>query len=369
MILTLYDENFNALLDNSSLVIERGSMKLINRAYDLNSFSCMCEAVSIDIEPMFAIVKENTGEYKYGMLKPLMTRDIKNKSNVIAKDLFYIFDTDVLINMPLFYGTTLKSLFSFIFNAWKNFDDSGFENVTLDLNFNEQGSTFQNIYRPMEHKVYNVRELIGSLLAYYGLHIISEIRLATKELYFLIESSSQNIVNIRLEDFGINGFEKTDPAINTAIITSDRIGFDPKKWYLLKSGEITDNVELRDLFPTRTKAVHIEGKEMNTNEFLAAITKANFEAVTALAENRYQESIELNVARSPNRLNYIYIGSQRRNLFFETSFSIYYKGQPYKVLPIGEIEEDDIGNKVIRLGYKPLDFMQIINRNRLKFIN
>lgn len=334
MIITFYDKDFNALADNSSLNIEL-PYTLVRRAYDLNEFSCTCEPISLDIEPMFATMKNNDGTRYYDMLRPIIKKDSEGQSTVIARDLYGIFNTECVIDMTV-KKSTVKEYLQYIFDSWKAWDKSGFENVSLNLDL---VTTSAELIKPMEKSVYNVKDLFSKAMAYYDLFIDSEIDMRNKTLKFKIAPNNLNTLRIRLEDFGIEDFAKYEPNINTAIAMNEDFTI-RHNWFLLQNGAITTNSTLRNIFPTSAKIF--------TNE---DVNEADFEAVMELAENRYQETIEINIVKDYDRL---------KDISFDTNFEIYYNGLKYKILPLGEIEEDGTRNRILRIGFKPVDFIQII---------
>lgn len=343
MFITFYDRNFNTISDNSSLVVQ--GFKLLRRAYDLNEFTCVCEPIDLTVQPFFAVMRENVGTHYYTMLTPLVTRNEENKSDIVARDLFAVFNTKCVIDFTVLQPT-VPALFQFIFNAWKNWDISGFENVSLDVS--QITSVSETVYQPTEKAVYNVKDLFSRLLANYRLFIDSKIDIKTKTLNFIIRKSYENTTKIKLEDFGITDFNKFIPEINTA--TAMNTGFTVRhNWYLLLDGAITTQSALRNIFPT-------SGNIFTNND----INAADFEAVTALAENRYQETIPIKIVSSSDLQVEIFRFERLKNIDFNTNFEVYYKGAYYKTLPVGEIEDSETRERTIKLGFLPTDFIQVI---------
>lgn len=333
MFISFYDKNFNTVDNNSSLAIE--SYDLARRSYDLNTFSCTCEPIDLTVEPMFAVIRDNKGKRYYDCLQPLYKRDKSGKGTVEARDLKAVFNTEAIIDFTQ-SQLTVKALLDYIFTAWKNSANSGFANVEfITDSISDVGG---EVYQPTEKNVYNVLDLFGQLMAYYELYFEGEIDIKTKTLIFTVRKSKETTVKIKLEEYGITDFDKSYPETNMIVAATDDFSA-TKKWFLLQSGEITDNEALQDLFPTSGKVITAE-----------TIDEANVEAVLELAENRNQENIEITV--TPNDRNY--------NIDFNTSVVVYYMGKLYKTLPIGEISEDEGTEKKITLGYKPVELIQII---------
>ena len=333
MFISFYDKNFNTVDNNSSLFIE--SYNLARRSYDLNTFSCVCEPIDLTVEPMFAVMRDNKGKKYYDCLQPFYTRNSDGKGSVTARDLKAVFNTEAIIDLTA-KQSSVKALLDYIFTAWKNSANSGFANVQFITD--SLADIMDEVQQPTEKNVYNVLTLFKQLMAYYGLYFDGEIDIKTKTLIFTVRKSQETTVKIKLEDYGITDFNKSYPKTNMiTAATSDYIT--TKKWFLLQSGSITDKENLQDIFPTSAKVIAAD-----------TIEEANAQAVLELAENRNQESIEITV--TPNNRNY--------NIDFNTSVVVYYEGKLYKTLPIGEISETEGTDKKIILGYKPVQFIQLI---------
>lgn len=332
MFITLYDHNFRVISNNSSLTV--GNYLLSRRAYDLNEFSAICEPIELTATPMFATLKTNEGDRYYDMLAPLILRESDGKSKIVARDLYAVYNTECVIDFTVQLHD-VREFMQYIYNAWKAFDISGF-NVNLDLT----SVTIEDpLYQPTEKAIYNVMDLFSKTMRFYGLYMSSEINMYTKTLDFKVRSQKENTRKIKLEEFGIFDFGKYQPEVNTAIAMDTGLNI-RHNWYLLQNGSITTQSALRDIFPTSTRILTADD-----------INQADFDAVGLLAENRYQEEIPVNIVYDYDRLS---------TIDFNTSFEVYYNGKYYKTLPIGEITDDGTKNRIIKLGYLPLDLIQLI---------
>lgn len=334
MFITFYDKNFNSISDNSSLTIDK--FNLARRSYDLNNFTCICEPIDLSVEPMFAIVRDEVGRKYYDMLQPIVTRNKNNKSEIIARDLKGIFNTEVIIDSSVQNFTNVAEMFTYIYTQWLNFLPSGITNIIFDVsNILDMTETPLN---PSKKKKYNICELFRQLMSYYNLYMDSSIDIKTKTIKFAIRKSNETIKRLVLEEYGIYDFNKSKPKINTVIASNSNLLIN-KVWYLLENGNITDNGFMQDLFPTSSQVIQKD-----------TVNEANVDAVILLANQRHQEAIKLDLTE----IDRIY------NVDFNTSFNVYYKGEFYKTLPIGEIDENEKNEKKIILGYKPVDFVQIV---------
>ena len=331
MFITFYDKDFNAINDNSSLNIEKYS--LARRSYDLNTFTCTCEPIDLSVEPMFAVVRENTGQKYYDCLAPIVTRNTDNKSSVIARDLKAVFNTEVVIDFTQTVAT-VQGYFELIFASWENYVFSGFDNITFTTDF----TTTESLYMPTEKAVYNVLDLFKKGLAFYELYLESSIDIKTSTLNFTVKNNNLTTEKVILEDYGVIDFGKSKPSTNVAVASSEDF-ITTEKWYLLKDGTITMTSSLQDLFPASTMI-------FTNSEF----EEARYDAVMELADNRNQEAIALSLT-SDDRLY---------DIDFGTDLEIYYNNALYKTLPIGEISENQKGERTVTIGYKPVDLIQII---------
>ena len=332
MFISLYDRNFRTISTNSTINVD--NYKIIKRAYDLNEFSAVCGSILLTAEPMFAILKTNEGDSYYDLLAPLIIREDNGISRIIGRDLFSIFNTECVVDFTT-KQTSAKNLIEHIFDTWQAFDISGF-NVKIDVN---SVTTTDAVYQPSDKNIYNIKDLFSKSMKNYGLFYEGKINLQTRTLDFTIKTQTEQVRKIRLEDFNVNNFEKYQPAINTAIGMDTELTI-RHNWYLLQNNAITTLSALRDIFPTNTKI------------FIADdVNQADFEAVSGLAENRFQESIIINIVYDYDRL---------KDVGFNTSFEIYYQNKYYKTLPIGEIIDDGTKNKILKIGNLPIDFIQII---------
>lgn len=326
MFITFYDSDFNAIKNNSSLKIEKYSLK--KRSYDLNDLELICEPIDLDTEPMFAAIKTDTGTTIYDCLAPIITRNPKdNKSRVIARDLKGLLNSEIVFDGTKKYNTIAEFL-NAVFDTWQNFSNTGLRYPQLDTSKIDgmQGE----VYQPTEKKVYNAWDIFKQAMAVYNLHLNAKIDYYYNRIVFTIERNDEHITKIKLEDYGIVDFNKTQPKINTAVVVNDQM-ITQKTWHLLQDGTISENT--MDIIPASVK-----------------VFNNDTDAVLCLAENRNQEAIDIKLTEQ-DRLY---------GIDFTTSVMLYYKGKKYKQLPIGEIEYNNKGQKRITLGSKPLDFIQIV---------
>lgn len=341
MYITFYSNDFQPQSDNSSLVIE--TFSLSKRAYDLNEFTCVCEPIDFNVQPFFAVIRSDKGKDWYYCLAPIVTRTSDNKSQVVARDLKGLLNSECFLPPGHFYGKNqLKNYIDDIFTAWKSTDYYGFNKITFDTSDLANYEAPEAIFAPREAGFYNAFELLKKAMAYYEIYIDTKIDIATQTLTFIVKRNGETIENVHLEDYGIVEFNRSAPAFTIAVASTNDFTIQ-EKWYLNYDGEITGSGSSEMVLPSCVKS------------FLAdTIDSARVEAILALAEERNQEAIELEVSKN-DRLY---------DIGFDTRIFVYYNKRPYDILPIGQITDNEKGERKITLGYKPVDLVQILQESR-----
>lgn len=336
MYITFYDRNFKALADNSSQLIE--SFSRTRRAYDFNEFSCVCEPLTIDAQPVFGVIRKNNGDYDYAVLNPVLDIDRNNKGNVSCRDLKAVFNTEVIYDFSSFSGGNIETFLTFLFKGWRDFDDCGF-NVEIDFADDCKNITVIENTLPANKGIYNVFEVMKKIFGVYDLYMTARLDIRAKKIICHVGLTKHFVKIINIDEYP-NTFGRVAADINTAVAYKDDFS-ESIRWYLLSDNSITMDRSKRDIFPTRSKIFTSEKLE-----------EASFDAVGELAENRYQDQIDINVYESADY-------DRLRSVDFDTSFQIYCKGKFYKTLPIGEIIDNEKNEMTIKIGYKPISFIQI----------
>lgn len=336
MYITFYDRNFKALADNSSQLIENFSRT--RRAYDFNEFNCTCEPLTIDAQPVFGVIRKNNGDYDYAVLNPVIDIDKNNKGNVSCRDLKAVFNTEVLYDFKLFEGLNIAAFLLFLFDKWRDFDNCGFN---VEINFADDCKNIKIIENtlPADKGIYNTFEVVKKVFGIYDLYMTTSLDIRGHKIICFIGSTKRYLKNLNIDEYP-NTFGRVAADINTAIAYTNDYS-ESIRWYLLRNNKITQDLKNRDIFPSRAKIFISEKLE-----------EASFNAIGELAENRYQEQIDINIYDS---VDY----DRLRNVDFDTSFNIFSGGKYYKTLPIGEIIDNDKNEMTIKIGYKPISFIQI----------
>jgi hypothetical protein len=331
MIVSFYDREFNALLNNASLLIDKNSYNLIKRPIELNDFSCVCEPFTEDIQPTFLVVKDDRGNSKelvYSALAGVPILNQYNKTEINATDLKTLFSSDVIIQYET-YGN-ISQVINKIFTEWDNQVNKGSISCKIKFKDNAGATQLTNLVPATEKQVYNALDEISAYLNYYDLYIDSNIDLVAKEVVFTIGKIMQYDKNIKLWEYGIRNYGKWVADVN------ETQGYDTNfsevnsiKWILTKDNKITITESERDIYPIKRRVF------VNDD-----INEANKEALVELLNARYNENLE--------------IPTNDNNIGFETKFNIYLKrgGELYKSLPCGELRYNSSGLYEVQIGFR-----------------
>ena len=347
MIITFYDKNFNALQDNASLNV--GEWSLTKRAVDYDDFTATCEPFLEKINPTFVVFKDDYGRYKYGAFAgiPELTKD--NQTKLQASDLKTIFNNEILAQFSSY--TYLYNYFEDLFDA---FDTQAVqESFTIEYDLsNITGISITDLAPETDLKSYNVWEdCIVPYLKYYNIFIETSLNIKQKKIIFTLKLCNDKTIPLRLWEYDIKNYGKYITSINETqgVVIYNNTSYYGFKWILTANNSITTAATNRDLYPIKKKLVIKETED--PNEINQLKNEANVEALKTLVEARYQESFTIQVDND-RRYN---------DVNFDTSFNVYSeRGQFYKFLPLGEIIENNKGQKTIKIGYKPDDIVYYI---------
>lgn len=347
MIITFYDRNFIALQNNASLNV--GEWNLIRKAVDFDDFSCVSEAFNESVNPTFVIMCDDYGRYKYGAFAGIPQLNEDNKSEIQASDLKTIFNNEILIKFNSY--TTLVEYFTAVINALNTQSVQGSFNINLvmtDISNMPLGDLTPNTE---EMQVYNVWEdLIEPFLKYYDLYMTSRIDLSNQKLVFTISKINKYTKPMRIYEMQTKGYGKQVASINecqTIVDDGTNLTYS-NKFILCSDNSITTNTFHRDLFPIKNRIVY--KTTTDTSEVNRLLVEGVEECLKTLIELKYNESFEVDVTNEDYFIDE-----------FDTNYQVYLKrGELYKTLPIGQIQEDHTGKKTIVIGYKNNDVVLYI---------
>lgn len=348
MIVSFYDEKFNGLQNNASLVVDNASYSLIRRAVDLDELTCTCEAFTENIQPTFIIVKNDIGRYEYGALAgvPQLTRD--NQTKITASDIKTMLKADVLLDL----SDTPASVNAFlqkVFDAWNEQVSQGTFTCVLVFDDNVGTIMWDNL-KPAQKTwaVYDVWEDIFSVyLKFYGLFMTTELDVVGQKVVFRIGLSMCRDISVKLWEWGIYDYGKWIADVNETqgyVLNTASGGLTAgTRWILTADNQVTTNQALRDIFPVKRRVTLKETGSEDEVEQLK--TEADEEALKELVDAMYQENIEIEGLLAQD----IDVRAA-----METRFNVVVaRGEGiYKSLPCGELEYDAAGLKKVQIGYR-----------------
>jgi hypothetical protein len=318
----LYNRQFQVIGTNA-FVIE--SWKKITRAFETDSIQFVGEVPNIDItSAVFATVHDKYGNVLFGGL--LSTPDSSNKldkATIYLKDFITMFNTEVILDMTSY--ATVDALITAMFGLATetgitiNLDISAITSISLDY--------------AKDTTSINIKETVFELCKQYNLYYEANIDLVNSQLNIEFGVVGSVTLDLNLNDWDLKVTAQDFGTINKATLVSDLDAVEAV-YYLCNDNIIrTAPSEAQKIYPVKNKNFIGEDKEYN--------------AITTLAENRYQENFDINI-----------VDTQLEDYGFNTLLTLYVNGIIYKQMPIGEIEEDSNGNKTLRIGYRPRLFTQ-----------
>lgn len=348
MIVTFYDETFNGLQNNASLVIDNASYSLTRRAVDLDELKCTCEAFTENIQPTFVVIKNDRGNYVYGALAgvPQLTED--NQTKITASDLKTMLKSDVLLDLSQEFSD-VNAFLKHVFSKWNEQVTQG--SFTCELVFNDNVGTiaFEFLAPAAETwAVYDAWEdIFAPYLKYYGLFMAAELDLVDKKVVFRIGLSMYRDVTVKLWEWGIYDYGKWVADVNETqgyvLNTTMKMLTAGTRWILTSQNKITNDSSNRDIYPIKRRITFKETDD--TSEVEALKTEADTEALKELVESMYQENIEIEGLLDRGQDPIVSLES-RFNVVVRRGEAI------YKSLPCGELQYDAAGLKKVKIGFR-----------------
>lgn len=347
MYFVLYDRFLKSI--GETYILE--SWNRTQRATDFDELKIVGAEIPQNANPFLVVVNDRQGKQMFSGLASTPSIDDKTKkTSLVLKDYLTLLNSEIIIDWNNFTGSTVASFIEYIFNTWKNQVDVGLENITCDT------STIQD--KLLDNEVFNFEgkenvlayNLISNAINYYDLYSETKLDLRNKTLTFYFKKANLNSLSIRLSDFGVNSIEKSFGDYNRATVYSST--YEKKQeWALTEDNQIVKiPTDKNIIYPAKNRNFIAEepSEDLTENQ---AINDAIYEAVMGLAENRYQENIDLNAQQYKSIIDLTSVD-------FSYQINVYTNEGEYKVLPVGEIETDSNGTHIIRLGYRVQELTQ-----------
>ena len=341
MYFVLYDRFLKSI--GETYILE--SWNKTQRATDFDEVKLVGEEIPQNANPFFVVVNDRQGHQKFSGLASTPSIDDKTKKTTLSlKDYLTLFNSEIIIDWDSFSGTTVASLISFVFNTWKNQIDVGIENIICDTSRIEDKPLDTELYSFTGKENVMAYNLIADAMNYYDLYKETKLDLKTKTLTFYFKKSNINPLSIKLSDFGVDSIEKSFGDFNRATVYSSSFTKN-QEWALTESNEVVKLPSTKNLiYPAKNRNFIAEepSEELTQSQ---AINDAVYEAVMGLASNRYQENIDLNAQQYKSIVDLT-------NIDFSYIINVYTNEGEYKTLPVGEIETDNKGKHIVRLGHR-----------------
>lgn len=343
MIVSFYDRNFIALQNNATLNV--GNWELRKKAIDFDDFSFKSEPFIEDVNPTFVVVKDDFGRYKYGAFAGIPQLNKENQTECQASDLKTLFNNEVLLQFGNY--TYLDEMLNYCFTQFNLQVLQGSFEIEVDMT--DLSTVALDLLKPdTKLSVYNFWDLLVTYMKYYDCYMTSRIDLVNKKLVYTIKRTNQKTLPLKLWELGIQNYGKWISSLNEAqcVVSVSGVLNYGEKYILVSDNSITSNIANRDLYPIKKSIILKETDD--SNELSTLIAEGNIEAIEKLVEARYNESIEID---THNMQSY-------ENADFGTQFNVYVKKNVlYKTLPLGEIYENQSGQKKLKIGYKADDIV------------
>ena len=346
MYFVLYDRFLKSI--GETYILE--SWNRTQRATDFDELKIVGAEIPQNANPFLVVINDKQGKQMFSGLASTPAIDDKTKKTSLSlKDYLTLLNSEIIIDWDSFTGLTVASLIDFVFNSWLEQVDVGLSNIICDT------SSISNI--ELDTELYNFEgkenvlayDLISDAINYYDLYNETKLDLRNKTLTFYFKKASLNPLSIRLSDFGVNTIEKSFGDYNRATVYTSSFEKN-QEWALTEDNKIvkiptTENV----IYPAKNR--NFIAKKTSEETETQATNNAVYDAVMGLAENRYQENIDLNVQQYKSIIDLT-------NVDFSYKINVYTNEGEYKTLPVGEIETDSKGTHIVRLGYRVQELTQ-----------
>lgn len=346
MFYSLYDRNLNSI--GKTYTLE--SWSRTRRSVDFDNATIVGEQIPYWVEPFFVDISDEHGRQIFSGLASTPQIDEKNKKTTISlKDYITLFNSDIVVDwgdIPS-EGLRLSEYLDYILTKWKEQIFSGFSAVFWDL------SDLENVYWDKDITLGEGKEsvsaqvLIQDALNLYNLYKSSRLDVSAKSLTFYFGRQGRHETQIKLRDFGVDTVEKSFGEYNRVSVYDSSLTLH-HRWALTQNNTI---MKISNPGDERSSDLVYPAKNRN---FVArqpddsltqdqAIYDALYDALMGLANNRYQESITLDVQKAKSLVDLSSVG-------FDYTVTVYAENGLYRNLPVGSISEDSAGKHSIVLG-------------------
>lgn len=351
MYFVLYDRHLKSI--GETYILETWSR--VRRAIDFDTVSLIGEMIPYSAEPFFVVINDNRGHSLFSGLASIPIIDEKyRKTRLTLKDYATLFNTEIIVDWSrLLARPSLSDYISALLALWHSQTDIGFDGIEWDVS--ELDDMIWSEDFPLGTGVESVflYDLIESAMVFYGITCDPFLDVSRKKLVFNFKKARCMPSIIKIKEFDTQNFEKSFGQFNRANIYSS--GYElSSQWAITEDNQVVklphEGVNL--LYPAKSRNFIAEkpSDELTTEQ---SLWNATYKGVMALSENRFQESLTLDVKRYAPYMDISYLD-------FSHLVTVYTPEGIYKDLPVGEIETNSQGSHIIRLGYQTQEFTQEI---------
>ena len=357
MYFVLYDRFLKSI--GETYILE--SWSHIKRAIDFDDIKITGEQIPYSSNPFLVVVNDRQGKMAFSGLAstPLMD-DRSKKTSISLKDYATLFNTEVLVDWSSFTGTTVDRYIKFVFDLWLDQTDVGFPSIQCDISGITGIHLDSEIQLGKEKESVSVHDLIFDAINYYNLYYTTKLDIKSKTLTFSFFRSSIRNASVRLSDFDVNSIEKSFGEYNRATVYEYN-HTKHSQWALAEDNTVVKLPSSKALvYPAKNRNFlssytepdgTVENPQEEEQKKNNALYSSIYDAVMGLAENRYQENIDLNVQKYKSIVDLSAVD-------FSYNIAVYLEDGFYKNLPVGEIETDSKGKHIVRLGYRIQELTQ-----------
>lgn len=353
MYYVLYDRHLRTI--GKTYLLE--SWSRTQRAYDFDAMSITGEQIPLYADPFLVVINDRQGRIVFSGLASTPEIDDKSKKTTITlKDYRTLWNTEVSVELGSNNLTPLTpyvwEYIDTILSAWISAENVGLANITWDLSRVSHILLDNSLEYVPGKQIVHVYDTLSGILSYYNIYCVPKLDLYSKTLTFVFYAANLNTVSIRLSDFGINKIEKSFGEYNRVHIYKHDLTF-ADSWGITEDNSVVRLPTDKDLvYPAKIKTV-VADEPSEEHPESAVVNQAIYDAVMDLAQNRYQENIDINVVRGRSVIDL-------SGVDFSYSVQVYTDQGAYKMLPVGEIQQDSKGTHIIRIGYRIQELTQEI---------
>lgn len=343
MYYVLYDRFLNSI--GETYVLE--SWERTQRAYDFDDMKIVGENVIASADPFFVVCNDKRGRLLFsGLASTPVIDETAQKTTITMKDYMTLLNSDIVVDWSEFNGTKLSELFDFILSLWTTQNgDIGFSGIQWDVTGIADITLDTDIPLGEDTESVLAYDLISEHMYYYEVFCSAELDVNSHTLTYVFQKVGLRVVDVRLRDFGIERIEKSFGEYNKATVYNASF-VKQQSWILT-----VDNLVQKE--PATGEPVY----PVKNRNFIASddtsegVNNAVYDAVMGLAENRYQENLDLDIQQHKT-------GAILSDIDFSTAVKIYTDEGYYKTLPVGEIETDSNDKHIIKIGYRAQELTQ-----------